>query len=137
MKKELIPIIAAYWGCECSYYPDRVASLDDVELGDLTRLANFKLHLRPLFSITEDELKELGKVLDLDRIEVRINLGTYCETKVVKELSYSDDAFLVDNYGYYKITTSNPALAINYLRSKGFCLDQCLIDAELIQWKTN
>jgi len=65
MNQQLIPIIAAYWGCECSYiyYADRgiAGPADWVEINadslihiTQCRLATFKLHLRPLWSITEE-----------------------------------------------------------------------------------
>ena len=94
-----MPILAAYWGAECKYDTPRgrlnvIFNHSTVHLFSQENI-NAKLCLRPLWSITEHELRDLGNVLNIERIEV----------------------------------------VINHLRAKGFCVDQELVDAGLVEWK--
>lgn len=143
MDRDLIPIIAAYWGCECSY-DDSETILEDYELGELPRLTNFKLHLRPLWSITEEELREL--------FEEFHKAGNACQIRVTEtekacffskwSNGYSSPYYIFRTspiQGLIDITsslqTTQQVDLVNYLRSKGFCVDQSLVDNNLVQWK--
>lgn len=139
MKQKLIPIIAAYWGCECSYQTIGILltpKIDWPELKHINTNINFKIQLRPLWSITEDELLEIGKISDVERVTVNIVLGGNDAHKSVLEGSYSygEPVFKVDNENNMTIKSYYPAKIINYLRSKSFCVDQELIDNDLVQW---
>jgi len=140
MNKQLIPIIAAYWGAECSYEDDWRHSqhdrLDSYELEAIQhgKLLSFKLHLRPLWSITEEELRELGEVLGLDGIEVRIDLRGYESTKILKERGYSKNEICIYDDENLTIHSAQAPQLINHLRAKGFCIDQELVDAGLVEW---
>ena len=139
MKQELIPVIAAYWGCECSYETIGILltpKIDWPELKHINTNINFKLHLRPLWSITEDELLEIGKIADIERATVNIVLGGHNAQKSVKNGSYSygDSVFEVNEENGMTINSYYAVKIINYLRSKSFCVDQELIDNDLVQW---
>lgn len=156
--KELLPIIAAYWGAECSYNHQYLAEnykivnakvgyklLGRIEIGTVTDL---KLHLRPLWSITEEELRELGGfVRNANPSELSVRLFTH-QKVLDANFKYNDNRLqtfqliridqgfpeTMDNLwiveGYYH----HPQI-INHLRKSGFCLDQSLIDAGLVEWK--
>ena len=143
MKQELMPVIAAYWGCECSYQDmdmteKNIRVLQGSQLYFLRRGMgyNLKLHLRPLWSITEDELLEIGKIAEVERVTVNIVLGGYDAHKSVIEgsCSYGEPVFKVDNEDNITINSYRAVQIINYLRSKSFCVDQELIDNDLVQW---
>lgn len=154
MKKELIPIIAAYWGCECEYiyYADRGIAgpadrvkIDADSLIHITqcRLATFKLHLRRLWDITEEELRELGGML-----YGHLYTTEYSEkAKILYQILEEDEGDIMDWHDMEILQITNALFfsecaeteeivqIINHLRAKGFCLDQCLVDAGLVEWK--
>jgi len=150
MREELMPIIAAYWGCEFSYqhynghgyiYADNVKigarSLYYFrEIDEDGSAENVKLHLRPLWSITERELMEIGKIAEVERATVNIVLGGHDAHKSVKNGSYSygDSVFKVNEENGMTINSYYAVEIINYLRSKSFCVDQELINNDLVQW---
>lgn len=149
MTKDLIPIIAAYLNQKCSYKTLTLDCSDGTlfdgwEISNISHLQNFKLHLRPLWSITEAELREL-----FDEFH---KAGNACQIRVTE----TEKACYYTKYrdGYYSpyyifrtgpileliditssLQTTQQVELINHLRSKGFCVDQCLIDAGLVQWK--
>jgi len=132
----LLPIIATYWGNECSYtsqiiFTDSQKKLGGYELGNIYELDNFKLHLRPLWEITEEELKEIGKLLNLEKFREKI------ASKVVwsDEFDRSFTIYADDDFEFNNISSNGMVKTINHLRSKGFCLDRSLINAGLVQWK--
>jgi len=120
MNKDLIPIITTYWGAKCGFLAGGgrpiVSSLDWPELRYLGTkyVQNFKIHLRNLSDITEEELVELGY------------------DKLSKNEIYSAEE---KNRFATRILQNKVSLTvkeINFLRSKGFCVDQKLIDANLV-----
>lgn len=138
MNQKLIPIIAAYWGAECSWispYGHRntvKGTVNHFTMPFVDKAYNFKLHLRPLWSITEQELRELAIHLKTGYVKVVV---TQTEKRLDKNIY--DNVFYVDNDGYFNINLSAKVTiqAINHLRAKGFCLDQELVDAGLVEWK--
>jgi hypothetical protein len=145
MKKELIPIVASYLGCICSY------KLHCYTLGNFTKsrlfsvdlfrnevlenaVSNFKLHLRKPDQITNEELRVLSGLICGVEYEVENEMGT----RFVKDSDLdvivwitSEEIALGECYG------SNYAKTTNYLRSIGICVDQCLVDEGLVEWVGN
>lgn len=134
MKTELLPIIAAYLGQKCSY--DETETETDLEawyeLANLEHLKDFKLHLRKPKSITDEELRILsGKISGLEREPEREGIRRFVKdndldvivsiTSSVIELGESYVAYFAE--------------ATNYLRSIGICIDQCLVNENLVEWK--
>lgn len=120
MNKELIPIIVTYLGAECSFLAGGgVAVVRNFDWSELRYLGtkyvqNFKLHLRNLSDITEEELRELGyKELSKQEVYSAEERNRFA-TKILS--------------GKMSLTVSE----VNYLRSKHFCLDKKLIDANLV-----
>lgn len=143
MNKELLPIIAAYWGCECSYQGARggrhITTVNAQRMEGLVfgTTKNFKLHLRPLWSITEEELRGVfSAVVGKDVLSPNITLiyENRGHSKSLRFPTCAGPALIIYDNGYYWYEFNNVAL-INHLRSLGFCLDQCLMDAELVEWK--
>jgi hypothetical protein len=147
MKKELIPIVAAYWGQKCSYGSDDAIfgrkpfnwwDVKRIESSNNPFVEKFKLHLRQLFSITKAELKELAVVMDIQNPEIQIfHGGIYESRKSVKERGYDSVLFNVDSDNYYRVEYSSPSKVINFLRAKGFCVDSVLVEEGLVQWIEN
>jgi len=148
MDKKLIKIAAYYFGVECSYTllagrPTEInkSNLNGVHLERMSFAfyRNFKLHLRPLWSITEEELRELGEVLGLKDVDINLNgIDEFWRVLPAKQIftNINEDYFTVyeDNtfdLGFGKDYTK----IINHLRAKGFCVDQELVDAGLVEWK--
>lgn len=134
-----MPILTAYWGAECKYDTPRgrlnvIFNHYTVHLFSRENI-NAKLCLRPLSSITELELKELAKVLDLEKPEIKIELRQCVFKKTIKEVNSYDDKFIVYGDNDYEINCFNSANAINYLRFKNFCVDDALEKANLVEWK--
>lgn len=149
LTKEQIKIIASYWGAECTikfHFNGSVwgRKVDGEILESLSRIktdgeTDFRLILRPLWSITNDELKELAKVIGIDEYEI--------ETIVVDdtndhwlEFDYkslfqadNDCIFQVDANEDFFIHNSFIVPVINFLRSKGFCVDEEIKD--FVEWK--
>lgn len=156
LTKEQIKIIASYWGAECRYeVPENLGEfgnenaltkwkterrmLDGVVLLRLEWRRNFRLILRPLWSITEDELKELAKAIGIDEYKI--------ETIVVDdtndhwlEFDYKS-LFQADNDGIFQVDANEDFFihnsfivpVINFLRAKGFCVDEEIKD--FVEWK--
>lgn len=137
MKTELLPIIAAYLGQKCRY-DDTETDLEAwYELANLECLKNFKLHLRKLWSITEAELIELGRVLGEKEPKVIISIFNRIGKRQLKE-SYDYEYILEieadSDREYLRINHYEPVKIVNWLRGKGFCVDKELIDEGLVEW---
>lgn len=140
MRKQLIPIVAAYWGQNCIYNPhtidDGKIDLTHWEVQNINNLIKFKLHLRKPDQITNEELRTLS--------------GLICGIEYEPE-SFEDGSKCVRDYDDYDVVIVQPngvielgsqyggqfAKATNYLRSIGICVDQCLIDEGLVEWVGN
>jgi len=142
MNQQLIPIIASYWGAECSYESvfKGVPFTEQIYLNEYSFYAipyqSFKLHLRPLWSITEGELRELGEVLLADNPHTPFVYEEVGHQKQLRFPSVAGGFLVIYDNGYFWYEFNNPQL-INHLRAKGFCVDQELVDAGLVEWKNN
>lgn len=136
MNQELISIVAAYWGAKCSwtspygFREQKKGTVSHFTMPFADTTYHFKLHLRPLWSITEEELRELGEVLGLKE---------YNETLITKSIGFANILFFQiwdDNkFMFAGISGEQSTNAINHLRANGFCVDQELVDAGLVEWK--
>ena len=136
MKKDLLPIIAAYWGCKCSYTDPRPVELNWTELSHLEDegMDDFKLHLRKPWDITEKELLEIGRIANADRPQVNIDTYGWDAKRSIKDGNYGDPILKINDENGITINSYYPVQIVNYLRHKGFCVDQELIDNDLVEW---
>ncbi len=141
MKAELLPIIAAYLGQKCSYDGTTLETLVTWELDNFRMLPkyNFKLHLRKLWSVTEAELLELGKILDEEKPKVDISIFNYTGKRQLKKSYDSAYEYILEieadsDREYLRINHHEPVKIINWLRGKGFCCDLELIENDLVEW---
>ena len=143
---KLMPILAAYWGAECKYDTPRgrlnvIFNHYTVHLFSQENI-NAKLCLRPLWSITEEELRELFAMFNkLQLCTVNVTAEKACYFSKYREGSYYP--FYIFRAGLIpemidinsSMQTTQQVALINHLRAKGFCVDQELIDANLVEWK--
>lgn len=136
MKKELIPIVASYWGQKCSYTYmglDLSPVMGYPESKHLEDLEDFKLHLRKPDQITNEELRTLSGLICGIEYEVEsFEDGSKC----VRDCDDYDVIILQPN-GVIELGSQYGgqfAKATNYLRSIGICVDQCLVDEGLVEW---
>lgn len=142
-----MPILAAYWGAECKYDTPRgrlnvIFNHYTVHLFSQENI-NAKLHLRPLWSITEDELRKLGGLLygELYLIEYNDKVKSIAQVLEEEEGDIIDwhemDIMQITNALFFTecANTDEIVRITNYLRANGFCVDQELVDAGLVEWK--
>lgn len=140
---DTITVLSAYRGALCDYdvkshynaiIPRSGRTKLDGELitaMEKKQCYHIQLFLRPLFSITEDELRELSALFGSDsinKIEVSLNqkwIGVYFGV-----VANSDSPILCS---FSLSRNENLAIkTINRLRSMGFCLDPELIEKGLV-----
>lgn len=142
MNQQLIPIIAAYWGAETSHLngwanPEQIwETLNENNFHHISR-PSFKLHLRPLWSITEEELGELGNAVLYNSFEIEANN----EEKSVIRYNAGITIYNLGHHVSFDFWGGGDRCGdwnikiINHLRAKGFCVDQELVESNLVEWK--
>lgn len=150
LNKEQIAIIASYWDVECKYevavhldpkryirekiYSEGLGTVNCYTLKSFDRYHSFKLILRPLWSITEKELRALSEVLGLKDMEVFL----LDSVKVIQLNGSVGSAVIIhedSSLFFYKDDYEDWVKVINHLRQKGFCVDSQLVEWGLVEWK--
>ena len=120
----LIPIIASYYGCQCSYTyfnKQEASDLDGTVLNYLGSLHDFKLHLKKLEDISETDAQEVWNVV----------FGKFKMDVSVRDFRYS----LIDNdKSSTDMEMSDYVEAINKLRQLGYSVDKILETKGLVDW---
>lgn len=147
LTQKYLLIIASYWSAECAYNNKQNTGtrvygyISDKILYYLrySMVSNFKLYLRPLWSITEKELMSLIKDTGLKSVKVEVSDRTKWIVAekgngVIFGISKSSQPNKIDHFSLpwaedFAIET------VNWLREHNFCVDQKLLDAGLVEWK--
>lgn len=141
MNKDLLPIIAAHWGAECSYelnfesdkwvHESQLIDAVELSMAESDCIRNFKLHLRTLSSITKAELLALGKALNYSN-PIAVILP---ERSYVSNESGTISVSFHSNYPYQVMADFDAVETVDWLRKNNFCVNKKLVDAGLVEWK--
>lgn len=153
LTKEQIKIIASYWGAECRYEVLVISDplndftnttsqewklkrdiLNGFKLHRIGLFRNFRLILRPLWSITKDELREL--VAHLGGISPSAVIGEAIRWVSFRNLIGKHEMICIhpdNSVIFMEPISSTYTKTINFLRSKGFCVDEEIKD--FVEWK--